>query len=512
GGPGAVQVFVRTVQHVLVVGVAVHGREETLPEPERLVQHLHHGGEAVRRAGRVGHHVVQRGVVRVGVDAEHDRRVDALARRREHDLARPRLEMAGRVVPGTEPAGGLDHDVGADGRPVEVGRVALRGRPDGPPVHDEPVAVHLDPSGVPAEGRVVLEQVGEGRHVHDVVDADDLDVPVPRRTHDEAADPAEPVDADPYCHLSTLLVVGWGTQWATRTGQCACRSTCWLTEPRISPAKPPRPRAPTTSAAAPSAAATSTAADEPCSIRRSILTSGLRSSTSPSARSRFSSASSRWLNWSIPGFGAEAAATGAYRYACRAMSVPPVRRASASPSCSARPDSGDPSMPTTTSTADPCTGRTTATGQAACSASCPDTDPISSPAKPPMPRAPTTIIAASFATASKPRCGLPVPIAPLTSRSGWAARTASSAVPTTSSGPERRARSSCSSIRCGARSPSSHSHTWQITSRVPRNAAAVAAQSSSSRSGSSSSIATTTAFSYVIPATSCRPSPHHTEA
>jgi hypothetical protein len=49
--------------------------------------------------------------------------------------------------------------------------------------------------------------MGEGRDVHDVVDADDLDVPVPRGPDDQAADPAEPVDPYPYCHPSTLLIV-----------------------------------------------------------------------------------------------------------------------------------------------------------------------------------------------------------------------------------------------------------------------------------------------------------------
>jgi hypothetical protein len=34
-------------------------------------------------------------------------------------------------------------------------------------------------------------------------------------------------------------------QCATTTGQAACRTSCWPTEPRIRPVKPPRPRAPT---------------------------------------------------------------------------------------------------------------------------------------------------------------------------------------------------------------------------------------------------------------------------
>jgi hypothetical protein len=36
----------------------------------------------------------------------------------------------------------------------------------------------------------------------------------------------------------------------TATAQAACAVTCWLTDPRSMPAKPPRPRVPTTSRSA----------------------------------------------------------------------------------------------------------------------------------------------------------------------------------------------------------------------------------------------------------------------
>ena len=74
---------------------------------------------------------------------------------------------------------------------------------------------------------------------------------------------------------------------------------------------------------------------------------------------------------------------------------PPKRRASASASWRAPSDCSEPSTPTTTSAA--CSvagGRTTATGQRACAATCAETGPTSRPAKPPVPRAPTTIIPA----------------------------------------------------------------------------------------------------------------------
>ena len=50
GGAGTVGVVVDLVGHALVVGVGVAGRHQALFDPERLVQHLGHRGQAVRRA------------------------------------------------------------------------------------------------------------------------------------------------------------------------------------------------------------------------------------------------------------------------------------------------------------------------------------------------------------------------------------------------------------------------------------------------------------------------------
>ena len=110
------------------------------------------------------------------VDAHHDGDVLVLGRRRDDDL----LGAAVDVRPGLggvgEEAGRLDDDVGAEVAPGQLGRVAL-----GEDLDVLPSTVISSSSAVtsqrqPAQDGVVLEQVGQGRVVGQVVDGDDLDV------------------------------------------------------------------------------------------------------------------------------------------------------------------------------------------------------------------------------------------------------------------------------------------------------------------------------------------------
>jgi hypothetical protein len=78
----------------------------------------------------------------------------------------------------------------------------------------EPVAVHADPAVARldrrrqiTQDRVVLQQVRQRSGVRDVVHGHEVEVPVPEsRTHDVAANPAEPVDADPDRHRESSSV------------------------------------------------------------------------------------------------------------------------------------------------------------------------------------------------------------------------------------------------------------------------------------------------------------------
>ena len=110
--------------------------------------------------------------------------------------------MLGGVGAGGEEAGRLDHDVDAELAPGQGGRVALGEDLELLAVGDDRVAVDLDPAGVAAEDRVVLEQVGHRRRVDQVVDGDEVDVRVRLLggAEDVAPDTAETVDADLHSH------------------------------------------------------------------------------------------------------------------------------------------------------------------------------------------------------------------------------------------------------------------------------------------------------------------------
>src|SRR5690348_2766640 len=88
-------------------------------------------------------------VAGVGVDcgheaafhAEHDGQVDALARRRDQYLPGAALQVERGAVPSAELTGGLDHDVGAELAPVDLGRVPFGQHPDRDPVDAHRVGV-----------------------------------------------------------------------------------------------------------------------------------------------------------------------------------------------------------------------------------------------------------------------------------------------------------------------------------------------------------------------------------
>ena len=124
----------------------------------------------------------------------------------------------------------------------ELGRVALGKHPHLGAVDEDVVVVRLDCARVAAEDRVVVEQVGQGRRVGDVVDRDDLEVGLPLRgrAEDVPSDAAEPVDPHAYAHPAPFLAVENERQ-STRLP--ACQAAGWMRRrarpgPRPSPPRP----------------------------------------------------------------------------------------------------------------------------------------------------------------------------------------------------------------------------------------------------------------------------------
>src|SRR5690606_5576479 len=136
-------------------------------------------------------------VVLVVVDAHHHGQVLTLGRGGDDDLLGAGLDVLAGILGLGEPAGGLDDHVDAELAPGQLGRVALLQGLDGGAADADGVLADLDVAVEGAQHRVVLEQVGEGGVVGEVVDGDDLDLAAGGlgRAPEVAADAPETVHA-----------------------------------------------------------------------------------------------------------------------------------------------------------------------------------------------------------------------------------------------------------------------------------------------------------------------------
>ncbi|MPM54121.1 hypothetical protein SDC9_100894 [bioreactor metagenome] len=205
-GPGPSQVLVRRVEQALVAGVGVHGGHQPALDTEGVVEHLGQRRQRVGRAGTVGEDVAGGRVEGVIVHAQDEHRDVALGRGGDDDLAGTTLQVGQRLATVGEPAGGLDHHVGADVTPRDARRVGLGEDADETVADLQVAAVGGDAVEVAADG-VPFEQGGEGGGVGEVVDGDHLDVCAVGQGGAQvgAPDPAESVDTDAYGHARTFL-------------------------------------------------------------------------------------------------------------------------------------------------------------------------------------------------------------------------------------------------------------------------------------------------------------------
>mmetsp|Transcript_105495 Transcript_105495/g.278618 ORF Transcript_105495/g.278618 Transcript_105495/m.278618 type:complete len:376 (+) Transcript_105495:49-1176(+) len=148
----------RPVHGWLRRGHGVDSSHQAPLDAERVVDGLHHGGEAVggARCARDATHVTLVGVL---VHAHHYGVAVVLSRGREHDLLRARLEVRLDLLVGQEHAGGLADVL----RPVllegDLGRVAGVRQGHLVAIDHQGVPVDLDGAVVPAVDRVVLHLV-----------------------------------------------------------------------------------------------------------------------------------------------------------------------------------------------------------------------------------------------------------------------------------------------------------------------------------------------------------------
>src|SRR5262249_42434923 len=107
-------------------------------------------------------------------------------------------------------AGAFEYHIDAELAPWELGRVALGGDPNLAATRIHPILPGRHFAGEAAMYTVVAQQMRIGLDRAEIVDADDLEFLVgmlQSRAHDQAADPAKPVDRNPYRHGSSSASV-----------------------------------------------------------------------------------------------------------------------------------------------------------------------------------------------------------------------------------------------------------------------------------------------------------------
>ena len=192
-------ILVRAVDERLVGGVRVHGGHQSVPDAERLVQHLGDGCEAVGRARRVGDDVVGVGVVVCSkLTPSATVMSGSFAGAETMTFVAPARRCFCGVRARAEPPARLDHDVHVELAPRQCGRISLHRRPNVYAVDEDASLDSLHGTPERPVDRVVLEQPGEGGRVDDVVDGDPLDVGagLDRRAERGASRSPEAVDGD----------------------------------------------------------------------------------------------------------------------------------------------------------------------------------------------------------------------------------------------------------------------------------------------------------------------------
>ena len=190
------------VEQVLIVGVGVHGRHQTLLHAEGVVEDLDHGDEAVGRAGGVGHDRVLTGIEGLVVDADDEGGVGFLRGGGDDHPRGARFDVHGGLVAVGEDAGGFDHHVDAEVAPGQGLGIALGQDLEGVGAHGDAVAGDLDLFVELAVGGVVLQQVGVDLRRGEVVHRHQVDIGSrpPGRPVEVAPDAPEAVDAHAYRH------------------------------------------------------------------------------------------------------------------------------------------------------------------------------------------------------------------------------------------------------------------------------------------------------------------------
>jgi hypothetical protein len=135
--------------------------------------------------------------------------IGVLRRRGDNHLLRARLEVLTGLGAIGEEAAALEHQVDPERLPGQLGGIALGQHLDGACAHLEAAVLRLHVVGERAVHGVVLQEVGQGLRVRDVVDRDEVELRLAEcRAEYVAADTSETVDADTDRHAWNLAFLG----------------------------------------------------------------------------------------------------------------------------------------------------------------------------------------------------------------------------------------------------------------------------------------------------------------
>src|SRR5262249_49227871 len=123
GGAGAAEVFMGKIEQLLIVGVGVNRSHRAGNDAEGVLNHLGDGREAVGGTGGVRNDVMIRGVVGLVVHAKNEGGVGSVGRSGDDDFFNRAAKMLFGLGALGEEAGRFDHNVSADGSPVDFGGV-----------------------------------------------------------------------------------------------------------------------------------------------------------------------------------------------------------------------------------------------------------------------------------------------------------------------------------------------------------------------------------------------------
>src|SRR6202790_4760237 len=189
------------IEEHLIVGVRVDGRHGAADDLEVVVHDLGDRAKTIRGAGSVRDDVVPGGIVLLFVHAEHDGQVFVLCGGGDDDFFHAASEMFPGVVGVGEVAGGLDDDLSSNGIPGQGSGIFFFKNFDDFAVDRNTVGAGGDFVRQVAEDRVVLQQMGKGLRVGEIVYSYKVEVLVGERgAKNVASDAPKSIYTNFYCH------------------------------------------------------------------------------------------------------------------------------------------------------------------------------------------------------------------------------------------------------------------------------------------------------------------------